>query len=57
MSATTGPDSGRVRAVQGRRRSSAAGPHDHTPTRAEELADAIADELLELDDDTEETEQ
>lgn len=37
--------SDRVRAVQERRRSSAAGPHGRRPTRAEMLADALADEI------------
>lgn len=41
--------SDRVRAVQERRRSSAAGTHGHEPTRADQLAAALADEL---DDDT-----
>lgn len=34
----------RVRAVQERRRSGAAGPHDAARPRARELADALADE-------------
>lgn len=33
----------RVRAVQDRRRSNAAGPHGCTPTRASQLADALDD--------------
>lgn len=44
----------RVRAVQERRRSNAAGPHRGRPTRAEELAAALALELE--DDDRTETE-
>ncbi|MBL8926332.1 MAG: hypothetical protein JNM77_08835 [Pseudonocardia sp.] len=36
---------GRTRAVQERRRSSAAGPHGRRPTRAEELEQALADQL------------
>lgn len=42
----------RVRAVQDRRRSNAAGPHGRRPTRAEELADAIEDQD-DQEDDTE----
>lgn len=35
--------SDRVRAVQERRRSNAAGPHGRRPTRAEELSAALAE--------------
>jgi hypothetical protein len=40
--------SARVRAVQERRRSNAAGPHQSQPTRADRLAVALAD----YEDDT-----
>lgn len=42
----------RVRHVQGLRSSNSAGPHSHRTTRAEELADALADQL---DDDPQPT--
>jgi hypothetical protein len=40
---------GRVRAVQERRRSGAAGPHSRRPTRAEEKAQALADDPVVAD--------
>lgn len=42
------PNPHRVRAVQERRRSNAATPHDTQPTRAQQIADALTD----WDDDT-----
>lgn len=46
--------SARVRAVQERRRSNAAGPHQSQPTRADRLAAVLADYE---DDPTPETDQ
>lgn len=45
----------RVIVMQELRRSNASGPHDDTPTRAEALADALA--LEDLDDDEQETDR
>jgi hypothetical protein len=45
--------SDRVQHVQGLRRSGAAGPHGSERTRAEELAEALADYEDEIDDEEE----
>lgn len=42
----------RVQRVQGLRSSGAAGPHGHRPTRADELAAAVADYEDETEDET-----